>query len=250
MSIDRVVLIGNPDLNGVGSGYLLRRDRILTARHVLFRKAEADGRHRVFKVVMRERAQTPGADYTDSLLLWSDLDNDLALLEVLTPDELGNVPAGLAPLGSLPRDLCVDGRAIGFPSFRAEGFPNGINDRARRYTLDAKGSVTDYQQTGDLRLTFEISSFGPEDALRNEALSSGMSWWGGMSGAALLHRGNVCGIVVVDESAGLDRAVLQVVPMRLALGNPGFRGHLGLDDRQTRQAQARRDLSKVLSNTP
>ena len=250
MSIGRVVLIGNSALDCVGSGYLLRRDRILTARHVLFKKEENDDPKRVFGVVTREAAQTPGANWTSATVLWSDTDNDVALLEIPKPEDLGNVPAGLAPLGQLPRDISVGGRAIGFPRFKAEGFPNGITNASQRNSLDAKGSVTDYHQIGDFRLTFDISSFGPADNLSNEALDKGISWWGGMSGAAMLHGSYVCGVVIVDASEGLNRSVLQVVPLRLVLANFDFRRHLGLDDRQKWQAKARRDVARVLSNTP
>lgn len=249
MSIDRVVLIYNKALRAhgtVGSGYLLRRDRILTARHNIFSDKEPDDPSRIVEVMTRAGLQAPAAEWAQATPAWTDPVTDLALLAVRDPGKLGRVPLGFAPFRSLPRDRRVEVRAIGFPRFRRDGFPDRVTGQSRWNVLDASGYTTDYRQAGDRRFSFEVSSFGPDDAIRDAALKEGVSWWAGMSGASLLLHEHVTGVVVVDESEGLDRAVLQVVPLRLALAAPEFRKCLRLGDPVERRTRARSMLARRL----
>jgi hypothetical protein len=83
-------MIANQVLKSVGTGYLLLPDRILTARHVLFRDTEAVDERRAFNVVTREGAQSEGAEWAEATCIWSDPSNDLALLQALKPTDLGS----------------------------------------------------------------------------------------------------------------------------------------------------------------
>ncbi|MFF8990352.1 tetratricopeptide repeat protein [Streptomyces sp. NPDC014983] len=198
MELSRIVAVLLPGAEerygGNGTGYLLGRRLVLTARHVLDGRATCD-------------VQVPGGRAVPCTVLWrgaAPVDAALLLAETDIQEQVAPVRWGrLVTARHQPCDVA------GYPQAgrRADG---GLDLQQPRATL--------VPGTGALshRYTVELASAPPADPARRAP-----SPWSGQSGAALFSRGLLTGVVVTDVSGwGLPR--WEAVPVYALMADTEF----------------------------
>ncbi|GLX49465.1 hypothetical protein Shyhy01_24150 [Streptomyces hygroscopicus subsp. hygroscopicus] len=198
MELSRIVAVLLPGAEqgygGNGTGYLLGRRLVLTARHVLDGRTTCD-------------VQVPGGRAVPCTVLWrgaAHVDAALLLAETDVQEQVAPVRWGrLVTARHQPCDVA------GYPQAgrRADG---GLDLQQPRATL--------VPGTGALshRYTVELASAPPADPARRAP-----SPWSGQSGAALFSGGLLTGVVVTDVSGwGLPR--WEAVPVYALLADARF----------------------------
>lgn len=220
MSLDRLVLVWNASSRRPGSGCLVGPRLVLTAAHVV--SVDQAAPERAVQVLGRQAARDRSGPWCDAICVWASIEHDLALLELATGLPEVDV-SGPIPCGRMPRaQFCEGLSAFGYPHFMAQGWPAPPVANAWRGEQPVLGRLLDPHDAGRVRLPFDITSTGPSETHREEALRSGQSVWGGMSGAPVFADTLLVGVVIDDRSAGLESSRLSVVPTRLAFEDQGF----------------------------
>ncbi|MFC8275763.1 NACHT domain-containing protein [Streptomyces sp. NPDC057271] len=207
MDPQRLVLVrtGGPD--GIGSGYLVGPQLVLTALHVVLpegrwaERVEARVGHPRFGEFVRRRAEVcwpdtlhgiPPEDALDVALLWLD-----------TPVPAGGGPVRWGRPGGVAR---IPFKGAGFPAFAADS--------------ESAAHVEDLE--GDLPV---VSTSRPGWVLNSRDWPArgrqGERPWAGASGSAVFCHGRLVGVAVEDDRT-MDWRRLHAVPIHEALNLPGF----------------------------
>ncbi|MEV7346795.1 trypsin-like peptidase domain-containing protein [Streptomyces sp. NPDC093544] len=153
-----------------GSGYLIARQKVLTARHLV-----ADA----VAVRVRFNADRPGEMGSTSAVVWAHAGIDIAVLAV--PGAPPAVPAEFGRAGE--RDAVIHGSAVGFPAFKMRTAPDGSRYRDAEH-VHATCAVLSNRREG----TLDLSVLPPASVTEG-------SPWSGMSGAAVHSRGRIIGVI-------------------------------------------------------
>ncbi|MCC5036443.1 trypsin-like peptidase domain-containing protein [Streptomyces sp. WAC 00631] len=175
-----------------GSGLLVRPGRVLTAAHVVADAA---------RVRVRFDADRPGERTLDAEVTWRHDGVDAAVVSVDPGAAGGEQPPWLPPFGRIgERDAVLRCSAVGFPLFKLRRDADGSSYRDTAHAV-ATCAVLSNRREGTLDLSTDppaepgpaVSSAGPAPP----AGSAGpvVSPWSGMSGAVVLSRGHVIGVV-------------------------------------------------------
>ncbi|TDL37478.1 tetratricopeptide repeat protein [Kocuria rosea] len=207
--------------SGVGSGYRVSADLVLTAAHVVAGHTVRDPSSALSPSIAApggagiEVAVLQTAIWTPAVVVWRDEDADVALLRA--PD-LPALPAGspIPPWGKVTGHEQIECMAVGFPW--AVVAPHQLRDTEQMvgFIPPLSGAVT-----GTQAITVRSSPPLP----RNDRGSP----WAGMSGAAVFTGRYLVGVIVVDPSRyGTDR--LRATPLASLLEiNAHLRGLLGAE---------------------
>ncbi|MFJ9628325.1 hypothetical protein ACIRU8_11595 [Streptomyces sp. NPDC101175] len=230
---DRLVEISLKDaggrLVGHGSGWLLDEDLVLTAAHVLWPAARADGDEVIVEV--RCGNVPPYRPWHRCEIVW------LGAAEPDEPDEPDG-PVGSAGVGSESGDpdaalLVVTGAGWRPPDPR---FPPRLGSQASAITEFEIFSFPAFLHTE--RHAYDVHQCGgrlrPANLSRSEMRSvevnaedtpESPAGWQGVSGAAVLieQQRAVIGVVVGSDQGNVRRLV--VLPMTRLTSDPGFRRH-------------------------
>ncbi|MFI1953390.1 trypsin-like peptidase domain-containing protein [Streptomyces xinghaiensis] len=172
-----------------GSGLLVRPGRVLTAAHVV---AEAA------RVRVRFDADRPGERTLDAEVTWRHEGVDAAVLSVDPGAAGGEQPPWLPPFGRIgERDAVLRCSAVGFPLFKLRRDADGSSYRDTAHAV-ATCAVLSNRREGTLDLSTDppaepapaVSSAGPVPPA-----GPAVSPWSGMSGAVVLSRGHVIGVI-------------------------------------------------------
>lgn len=201
----------------LGTGTVVARNCILTARHVV---VDENGNADPNIIIC-----LPGSQPLPAKIKWCGRDDlDIAVLEAVIE------PAGLKhPLALLsPRDI------ESHDLWEAEGYAE-VRQRAPSNSPVKVGGTTRSCGANDKDLILETPA--PPEV------------WGGLSGAAVFIRSHVAG-VVRSEPLGWDRKRLLATPVAAFLNEPGFREALGLkeDPLAEELAQLESDIARVLKS--
>ncbi|MFI1979066.1 tetratricopeptide repeat protein [Streptomyces wedmorensis] len=218
MNPERLVLVQTDNPTGVGSGYLVGPQLVLTALHVVL----AEGRwaehvqarvgHPHFGRVEQRRAQVCWPDPEQGVPAADDLDIALIWLDEPVATTGGPVVWGLPEgTGQIPYT------GAGFPAFAA----------------DAGSSAQVEALRGELSAVSTSSAGWVLDCRIWPAASrDGERPWAGASGAAVFCHGRLVG-VAVEDNRSMDWRRLHAAPIHEALDSPGFaelvtrKGHAG-----------------------
>ncbi|NJO13531.1 MAG: trypsin-like serine protease [Gammaproteobacteria bacterium] len=162
MSIDHLLFLWNPTTGVSGSGRWVTPDLVLTAHHVIFGLEQGAAPARKMHVATREQIRGTEQAWAIAHCVWSNAGTDAALLRLAEHAILGRFPKPVS-WGALYKGVVVEKLdALGFPQFRAEGFPDSFVTNARRRDEPAFGSARDFSLAGDSRLQFQIQSARPD----------------------------------------------------------------------------------------
>jgi len=202
----RVAEIHIPNIEG-GTGYLIKKDLVLTAYHVVKsmittskRKIKCDIRFLGDYISGRKEWLAEGAS-----LYWFDSKLDLALLKLtggkpkFISEVEANIQFGLVPL----MHESFSAKAIGFPIIQK------IEDRQNPEPVEGTLNSMACLKEGQLRLN--VTSPIPEDP--NE--------WAGISGAPVFIRNYLIG-VIVETNRGFKEKALMLTPISLLENNQKF----------------------------
>jgi tetratricopeptide (TPR) repeat protein len=179
LQMDRVVevIVGLPDGGRRGSGYLVAAGRVLTAAHVV-----ADA----IDVRVRFDADRPGEQAVEAAVDWRQSEIDVAVLRI--PESGGPdsevEPADFGGVGE--HDVVLRCSVLGFPRFKLRTDRDGTRYRDSEH-VHATCAVLSNRREGTLDLRVPPPADGDEPDI---------SPWEGMSGAVVLSRGLVVGVVV------------------------------------------------------
>lgn len=181
-----------------GSGYLVRQDLVLTARHVVDRAAGP------CEVRLLGRSDWLGVE---GGVAWRGESTDVALLRIPAQEI-----AASARLGRIAGGRRVPCRAVGFPLAQERG--------RVRDTEEIEGEIAPLAARKKGVLTVHIAGSVPS------AGDAGDSPWEGMSGAALFCDDLLVGVLTVDPASfGTDR--LTATPITEPAADEAFRAALG-----------------------
>jgi tetratricopeptide (TPR) repeat protein len=165
-----------------GSGYLVATGLVLTAAHVV---ADAT------RTVVRCDADRPEEWQAPATPVWTDPENDLAVLGVVPPARL---PKAVEPVrfGRLDHDRPDVFRVhiYGFPLWKRRTHEGGTF----RELLQANGTVAALSNRRTSRLEITVDPVGADP-------DPGVSPWAGMSGAAVWAGNRVIGVVAEHHGA-------------------------------------------------
>jgi len=205
-----------PSNNSYGSGYFVAPDLVLTARHVLDKRGEADPYGLAFRVRSIAHFRSPGRPWCEAEILWPPKGRfrpgeapDIALLRV-TPDDVARTLAPSILWGgrNLPEEE-FDVRATGFPRLRPG--PGGKG----RDTQSIRGKVDSYTRLQDQ--AYDIAITGSVKPLPGEG-------WEGISGSAVIAEGQLVGVLIARFRDGL--ADFGAERIEKATGDPDFARHI------------------------
>ncbi|MEU4685915.1 trypsin-like peptidase domain-containing protein [Streptomyces xinghaiensis] len=172
-----------------GSGLLVRPGRVLTAAHVVADAA---------RVRVRFDADRPGERTLDAEVTWRHEGVDAAVLSVDPGAAGGGQPPWLPPFGRIgERDAVLRCSAVGFPLFKLRRDADGSSYRDTAHAV-ATCAVLSNRREGTLDLSTDPPAEpGPAVSSSGAVLPAGpaVSPWSGMSGAVVLSRGHVIGVV-------------------------------------------------------
>ncbi len=225
-STEWVLLIasrGDAEYTPLGTGTVVGPNRVLTARHVVFKNGQP-----VTDLVVRAKPVTDllvraerGDWSRPATIAWSGSDTlDVAVLEV----EL----EGMAP--SHPLALLSDGDIKSGSEWEAHGYPavreSESDSEPSNRRESVRGRTCSYQKGHD-RVNLDVSA-RPEK-------------FNGLSGGAVVVEGRIVGVVrAVPADWGNGR--LEATPVASFLHEPGFRRALGLDGQED---QLQKDLQAL-----
>jgi hypothetical protein len=187
----------------LGSGFILGGGVILTARHVILPEEWNSAPSQLNITARTISAARSGAGWLDADLIWPSLDemldpsgrpakSDVALIRLRSPDVEVHAALllGLPPSDDedLAQDQVLNVFAVGFPRFEETPGHDG-----RRDSHEIAGVVQPY--SGLLSDTFKIYKLDYGHAKDGAAASSNLQWKG-FSGAALIAKRHVIGVVV------------------------------------------------------
>ena len=202
---------------GSGSGYCVRADLILTARHVLHRKEDPPPPPASqFKVRLWGDIKTGNWEWLEASLLWTDPIRDIALLslkngEIVRSFTLASWEDSRSVskvFGRLPDSGQFDCHAFGWPRVMIR--PD-VNE-----PLPYTGKLTAYGRTAQS----PIRTFG------HELAPTQAEGWAGMSGAALFVDDALVGVVTLADGR-FQGHILEASPIAAIEGTSPFWEHLG-----------------------
>lgn len=172
-----VIVSGDNDKGGRGSGYLVAIGRVLTAAHVV-RGARA--------VEVRFDADLPTERVHRAGVLWQDTGIDVAVLAV----EGDRQSVACTEFGRVPdRDVVLQCTAVGFPAFKMRTAADGSRYRD---SCHAHGTCAVWSNRREGTLDFRVAASPTATGPRRVA---DRSPWEGMSGAAVFSGGTLIGLV-------------------------------------------------------
>jgi RNA polymerase sigma factor (sigma-70 family) len=197
---DRIVAVaGHRDRRlPIGSGLLLTSRLILTAAHLLPTRGD-----RFSRVLCRSAATTrAGGDWTSCQVVWQrdDTPYDVALLLAERPMDATADPIPL-DWGEAADTLLTPCHFVGYRPA----------DHWRRFAEveQVTGTVVGHAES---RYLIECSA----------PVNPRSRWWEGMSGAPLIHRNQLLGLMVSVNASSSRQANFQAVPSSLLLEDPDF----------------------------
>lgn len=195
----RAVLVSNQETKKYGSGYLIRENLILTARHTILNgKSEFDDGLEYELRFYDELVKNTNI-YHRSVVCWQSDTLDIVLLKSETITSNLEKPINDIKFGSLSEDTDFDVEGMGFPEFQE------ITDkRADTYRLRGKidTAMGARRAERENRLTLEVTSLKPPLAKQ----------WSGISGTSVFSGEYLVGVVLErssDEDMGPQ--ILRVV---------------------------------------
>ncbi|WP_030543227.1 trypsin-like peptidase domain-containing protein [Streptomyces albus] len=167
-----------------GSGLLVRPGRVLTAAHVVADAA---------RVRVRFDADRPGERTLDAEVTWCHDGVDAAVLSVDPGAAAGGEQAPwLPPFGRIgERDAVLRCGAVGFPLFKLRRDADGSSYRDTAHAV-ATCAVLSNRREGTLDLSTDPPA-GPAPSA--DPAGPAPSPWSGMSGAVVLSRGHIIGVI-------------------------------------------------------
>ena len=187
----------------VGSGYLVSATHVLTARHCTLDKETLRAATR-----LSVRRASDGATATAVLSEASPL--DVALL-ALHPDSSwdAGLPGEPVTFGKVVRDhtaLLNKCEAVGYPLWQ------GSDVGKYRDVAELHGQIRALEGMEEQRLVLRDLGLAGTGRARARVEAAGQSKWGGMSGAAVIYRGRLLG-VIIEHHPRQGETALQVRPV-------------------------------------
>ncbi len=222
---DLLVLIRVPLVGGGAecfTGLPVGRDRILTTRHGLFPEELDD--QQCIELQWFHQPATPSVQVPRANILWDSEDLDAALLECL-----------------LPEKLCVwrylsSTRPSHLEPWASEGFPIGADSGGQPQAFPISGTTNGAATNAD-RLHLDLLPGFQEP-----------NQWGGISGAPVIVRDQVVGVIVTVPSESEHR--IKAVFAADLFKAEGFEEVLGYGPHEGRTTALRRALKAKLDRSP
>jgi hypothetical protein len=228
MDKNLLVQIFVPTRSGEGNiatGYPVFKNRILTARHVLF----PPDRDEAASIEVRWYHQTGVTRQWRPIngIAWpGSEDCDAALIDCKFPE-------GCETWGMLSEE-----KPIPFTRWESEGFAKAGQKNARsRRPVGLQGNV------------FSMADTDREFELGADYAAERPDYWQGVSGSPVFVNGKIIGVIVFCPQ-NFDAERLRATPVWQLLQKPEFRLAIGYDDRIARLRRARQKVIHALEQSP
>jgi hypothetical protein len=229
MNKNLLVQIFVPTRDGEGqiaTGYPVDRNRILTARHVLFPKDRDADRPIELRWYWQQGPARQWREIQDDSVIWEGSEDcDAALIECTFPEDIDE-------WGFLSEQ-----RPRSHMKWESEGFARaGKQDDTR----EPVGIMGDVFPMADVAREFELGA--KYAAAQDEG-------WRGASGCPVFVEGKIIGVVITCPK-NFNATRLRATPIYKLLQIPDFRKAIGYDDRVARLEEIHRFIANNLTESP